>query len=240
MPVASPVGLIPGGRLPAVAALLTTSSSQISRTPAPATPDFHIGGPAVDSARDDSTVGGTPVQTRLTSPGKQVPSNGQQGTAQQAASPLVSIARSSPKATQVYEPEARFVEGRAEATQVSFQLVLPGPDDSPKISHQYLAAPPSASAAPGVGVAKRRAGKRRSSIRRVQFVAAPPTHPLLLAGAPLVFCDWWKFVTKCSLSSRLACSRSRRSLLESFFDWKLAPRRTALRGSRLTELVASH
>ena len=112
MPVASPVGLIPGGRLPAVAALLTTSPSQISRTPAPATPDFHIGGPAVDSARDDSTVGGTPVQTRLTSPGKQVPSNGQQGNVQQAATPLASIARSSPKATQVYEPEVRFVEGR--------------------------------------------------------------------------------------------------------------------------------
>ena len=85
----------------------------------------------------------------------------------------------------MYEPEARFVEGRAEATQVSFQLVLPGPDGSPKISHQYLAAPPSAAVAPVVGVGKQRAGKRRSSIRRVQFVAAPPTHPLLLAGAPL-------------------------------------------------------
>ena len=84
----------------------------------------------------------------------------------------------------MYESEARFVEGRAEATQVSFQLVLPGPDDSPKISHQYQAAPPSAAVAQA-GVARRGAGKRRSSIRRVQFVAAPPTHPLLLAGAPL-------------------------------------------------------
>ena len=164
--------------------LLTTSPSAISLTPAPALPDFHNGWPAADSARDDSLAADNPALTWFTSPGVQILSSDQIGNVQHAASSC--IARSSQPATQVNESAEQFVEGCADATQVSFQRVLPGPDDSPKISHQYSAAPTNV-AAPllSVGAAVQRSRTRNSPRRRAKFIAAPPTHPLLLAGAPL-------------------------------------------------------
>ena len=183
VPVTAPfVGLIPDGRPSAVAMLTTSSPSAPSLTPTAALTDFHIGWSAADSVRGDSIAADNSASTRLTSPGAHRLSNDQPGNTTQKGG----FASSSLTATQAPPPVTGYDDGRADATQVSFQLVLPGPDDSPKISHQSSVVPPKERGKHAKsGVVSGRAGKRGSNGRRPKFVAGPPTHPLLLAGKPV-------------------------------------------------------
>ena len=83
------------------------------------------------------------------------------------------------------EPSVGLAQGSAASTQVSFQLVLPGPDDSPQISHHTVGPRRPAHPATVGALAGRPRADHPLRGRKKKFVPAPPTHPLLLSGKPL-------------------------------------------------------
>ena len=192
-PASSHLEFLSGGSS-AGGCLLSTSPFAHSLTPAPAPPSLCIGvaGPSLGSNSDVGPAGvdhANPVCfDSLALPWHTSPSSEQalsgdhQGNDPRDASGL--SARSSPPAA-----ASDHVLAHADATQVSFQLVLPGPDDSPQISHQGAtvlrkgrAAPPKPLGSPAAN-----AGPRSGRRQQKSPAKRPSLHPNVLAGGPFCF-----------------------------------------------------
>ena len=150
--------------------LLTSPPSVAAALPAPVPPDLFIRGVGVVP---DLIVSGpcavcrgteTIAHDNLARDGG-TPLGGQAQTSDQEA--LFTAGAHGP-ATHSPPPAAYLLSGHAEAGHVIVNSVLPGQDDTPKVRHH-----------------KKRGGRRFVRPLGKTFVAAPPTHPLLLAGKPI-------------------------------------------------------
>ena len=180
--------------------------------------DFHIGRPRADTRSPETLAHDHLDLHRLTSSVIQARTGDQQGNVPHYASgdsararfpdiqnvELASVldsgysdvtrvvqgnnARSSLPVIRNVGPSTGLASGCTAVTQASFQLVLPGPDDSPQISHHKVGPPgarrPTSPARVDAPAGRPHAGHPLRG-RKKKFVPAPPSHPRLLSGKPI-------------------------------------------------------